>query len=340
MQEIFCSASSKGHDMIQPNEMKATRPMKLHDGVIATTTDVWNMLSASQDGDLQRVKELAAKCPALLTCQCDYTCPLHFAVREGHLELVHYLVEQSGIDPDYKMHPFQESLLTLADDRGYEDIAAFLRQSSANPQLVRKWEDTGKIERGKDETERRFQEMVDQGNLDAVEALLQERPELARDEDMFGGEGILAMPAKDGNRAMMELLMRYGARVPDTSKRAKEYYFKNYESAVFLLENGMNPNHMNWRRVTLLHDLAFKGELRKVQLLLDYGAAINPIDEEFCSTPLGFAARWGRRDIVTLLIEHGADVNKASAAWAMPLAWARKKGHAEIATDLQQAGAL
>jgi hypothetical protein len=77
--------------------------MHLHGGVIATTTDDWNMLVASRDGDLHRVQALAAQCPALLTCQYDYTCPLHLAVREGHLELVRYLVEQAGIDPNYQM---------------------------------------------------------------------------------------------------------------------------------------------------------------------------------------------------------------------------------------------
>jgi len=30
----------------------------------------------------------------------------------------------------------------------------------------------------------------------------------------------------------------------------------------------MNPNHMNWRHVTLLHDMARKNDLRKAQLLL------------------------------------------------------------------------
>ena len=316
--------------MIQPNEMKATRPMHLHGGVIATTTDVWNMLVASRDGDLHRVQALAAQCPVLLTCQYDYTCPLHLAVREGHLELVRYLVEQAGIDPNYQMHPFLESLLTCAEERGHTEIAAFLRESSANPQLVRTWEDLGKIDRGLDETAQRFQRLVDQGDCAAVEALLQERPELAIDEDMFWGEGILAMPAKGGDRPMMELLLRYGARVPDMSKWPKEFYFKNYDSAVFLLENGMNPNHMNWRHVTLLHDLARKGELRKVELLLDHGAALNPIDEEFCSTPLGFAARWGQRDVVALLLERGADVDNAGAPWATPLAWAMRRGHEEI----------
>jgi ankyrin repeat protein len=209
---------------------------------------------------LIRVQGLAEQCPALLTCQYDYTCPLHLALREGHLELVRYLVEQGGIDPNYKMHPFLETLLTCAEDRGHTQIAVFLRESNANPKLIRSWKDTGKIERGKDETAQRFQEMVDQGNLAEVEAMLQERPELARDEDAFWGEGILAMPAKDGNRPIMEALLRYGARVPDISKWAKEYYFKNYDSAVFLLANGMNPNHMNCRHVTLLHDLAFKFE--------------------------------------------------------------------------------
>ena len=51
--------------------------MELHDGVISTTTGVWDMLSASRNGELARVQELAQCCPALLTCQYDYTAPLH-----------------------------------------------------------------------------------------------------------------------------------------------------------------------------------------------------------------------------------------------------------------------
>ncbi len=91
----------------------------------------------------------------------------------------------------------------------------------------------------------------------------------------------------------LNCLCANGARVPAISKWGPEYYFKNYESAVFLMENGMNPNHMNWRHVTLLHEMARKGDRRKARLLLDHSADINPIDEEYGSTPLGFAARWG-----------------------------------------------
>jgi uncharacterized protein len=174
--------------MIQPFEMKKTRPIKLHDGV-TTTTDVWNMLTASRDGDLARVKELARHCPALLTCQYDYTAPLHLAVREGRLDLVRYLVEQGALDPGYKNHPFLEPLVTIAEDREYAEIVAFLKQSLDDPELIRAWGDTGGIDYSKDETQRRFQELVGKNQHPEVEAMLKERPELALDEDAFWGGG-------------------------------------------------------------------------------------------------------------------------------------------------------
>ena len=323
--------------MIQPFEMKALRPMKLHGGVISTTSAVWNMLVASRDGDLNRVKELAEGCSALLTCQYDYVAPLHLAVREGHLELVCYLVERKALDPTYRNYPFLEPLVTLAEDRGYGEIAVVLKRTLDNPELTYEWGDTGDIERGKDEIQRRFQDLVDKSKHAEVEAMLKRSPELALDQDSFWGEGILAMPAKGADREMLELLMRYGARVPDLSKWGDRYYFKDYDTAAFLMQSGMNPNHMNWLRITLLHEMAFRDELRKASLLLDHGADINAIDDEYQSTPLGYAAHFGRREAVALLLERGADPNKAGAPWATPMAWARKRGHAEIESDLCQA---
>src|SRR5215510_14903556 len=100
--------------MIRPVEMTKALRMELHDGGVSTTIDVWKMLTASQDGDFERVKELAQRCPALITCQYDYTSPLHLAVREGHLELVRYLVGRGALDPADKTHPFMDSLVTVA----------------------------------------------------------------------------------------------------------------------------------------------------------------------------------------------------------------------------------
>jgi uncharacterized protein len=326
--------------MIQLAEMKQTLPIDLHGGAHSTTTQVWEMLTASRDGDLERVRSLIEDCPALSTCQYNYTPPLHFAVREGHLPLVRELVSLGGLDPTYKTYPFLDLLLTIADDRGHTEIAKFLQESLDTPGVPQVKGDTGRIEFGLDETAVRFQKAVNHDSQGEVRELLNENPELARNELMSWGEGILAMPANRRNRKMLELLMQYGARVPDVTKWGRAYYFKHYDVAKFLMDSGMNPNHLSWQGVTLLHDMAHDADIPKARLLLDHGADINAIDDEYQSTPLGIAARWGNRDMVTFLIERGADPNKAGAQWATPLAWARKKGHKKIEKDLKRSGAV
>jgi ankyrin repeat protein len=173
--------------------------------------------------------------------------------------------------------------------------------------------------------------------LEAAELLLKQNPSLIADESAFWDEGILAGPAHDANHAMLELLIRHGARVPKVSKWGRFYYFKHTDTAALLLKHGMDPDHMNWHYTTLLHHVAADGDIPKARLLLDYGATIDAIDEEYRSTPLGMAARWGRREMVAFLLERGADPTAAGDAWATPLAWATKKGHADVEGDLRLA---
>ncbi len=184
-----------------------------------------------------------------------------------------------------------------------------------------------------------FRMLVNENALGEVERQLQEHPELAHQEHAYWSEGILSGPANQGAREMIELLLRHGARVPDVTKWARYYYFKHDEIAALLLARGMNPNHTNWQRVTLLHDMAHANDMPKARLLLDRGAAIDAVDEEYRSTPLGLAARWGHREMIAFLLDRGADPNASGAPWATPLSWARKKGHAAIEADLARAGA-
>lgn len=138
---------------------------------------------------------------------------------------------------------------------------------------------------------------------------------------------------------MIELLLSLGARVPDVAKWAPFYYFKHLDVAQRLLDAGMNARHQNWHRTTLLHHVAWEGDLAKAALLLNYGAEIDAVDDEFRSTPLALAAKAGRAEVVRFLLERGANPNKSAAPWATPLAWALRKAHAEIASDLRAAGA-
>jgi ankyrin repeat protein len=172
--------------------------------------------------------------------------------------------------------------------------------------------------------------LLDDGQLDEAERLLRAHPEWLNDREHGWGDGILAGPANAGRHDVIEMLLRVGARVPLVSKWAPYYYFKHEETAALLLDRGMDPNHMNWHRFTLLHHMAAEGHMAKACLLLDHGADIDAIDDEYLSTPLGVAARRGQRAMVDLLLERGANATTAGAPWAVPRAWAEKKGHQHL----------
>ena len=202
-----------------------------------------------------------------------------------------------------------------------------------------KWVETGEIDYQQDADQLRFDRAVHDGKRRDVERLLAARPDLARNELSSWAEGVLMMPANRRNRALLEVLLLHGAKVPLMSKWARFYYFKHDDIAAFLMERGMSPHVRTWHGVTLLHDMAQNGDLAKARLLLDHGAELDVIEDEYRSTPLGLAARWGRRPLVELLLSRGANPNAGGAVWSTPLAWARKKGHAEIERMLVAAGA-
>jgi ankyrin repeat protein len=324
--------------MLAPIEMQRTLPMTLHGGAKSTTTEVWAMLSACRAGDVARAQELLSERPALATCQYNYTPPLHFAVREGHLALVRALVDRGGYDPGYKSYPFGDTLLTIARDRGFDEIAAML-ENALERGLARKSVDTGEIDYEQDAEQLRFDHAVHDGKRRDVERMLAARPELARNELSSWAEGVLMMPAKKRDRPLLDLLLTHGAKVPEMSKWGRFYYFKHDDIAALLLERGMSAKHRTWHAVTLLHDMAQSGDLAKARLLIDHGAELDAVEEEYQSTPLGLAARWGRRPLVELLLSRGANPNASGAAWSTPLAWARTKGHSEIEHILVGAGA-
>ena len=316
--------------MLQPIELRSELPMVLSNNVVSTTTKVWDILVASKKGDLEAIKKLGDECHELLYAQYNYTPPIHFAVREGHVDLVKFLLENGAHDPKYRIYPFLDDLQTVAEDRGYNEIVSSLNDYTADPALQKYKGDNGEIHYNRTEMQEAFEKAVYQKKFTKVKKIIKEHPEFAHDEKYFWGEGILLFAAKENNHKMMELLMSYGANVPNVLKWAQFYYFERYDSAVYLMEHGMNPNTMSWHHVTILHDMAQKGFIDKAELLIKHGAEIDPVDEEYQSTPLGMAARWGHAEMVEYLLSKGADPNKSGAPWSTPLAWARKKGHSEI----------
>ena len=90
--------------------------------------------------------------------------------------------------------------------------------------------------------------------------------------------------------------------------------------------------------LTILHSIAGSREhltaadrLAFATVILDAGARLDCRDHVLKSTPLGWACRWGREELVKLFLARGADPIEADAEpWATPRAWAEKMGRADV----------
>lgn len=120
---------------------------------------------------------------------------------------------------------------------------------------------------------------------------------------------------------------------------ANEGHFKSMEA---LLEHGVDPNISRYGQTPLHFTAAQRNALpghdraRFASMLIDHGARLDLRDDLLKSTPLGWACRWGRKEMVEELLRRGAPVREADAEpWATPIAWALKMGHGEILALLE-----
>jgi ankyrin repeat protein len=418
--------------------------------------DNWEIIGAAATGDIPRLLRLLDGDPTLSCRGYFYMPPIHFAVREGHAEVVRILLD-AGADSEWD-GDYGDRLIEMAKERGYDAVAAILepardRQKKALPTETRE--------------DNPIHLAVETGDLQQVRELLDAEPSLIREARPngrrplttaveFGHESMarfllerganptwpernadkgraLYLAARAGNRAMVELLLSFGAdpnghadsggnavyaaktseirallethggsldpydlvwkdeddevmrrvtadpksaelgcggvftavvtrgkrdllkrllganiRVPPLVTGCQSYLLERPDMFRTLLESGMNPDTCNWQMQTMLH-LCCRGDgsgrsdkvsLECAALLLDAGANISARDDDYCSTPLGWAARNNRPDVVDLLLARGAQTNLPDdKPWATPMAWATRRGHTQVAEILVRAGA-
>jgi ankyrin repeat protein len=172
-------------------------------------------------------------------------------------------------------------------------------------------------------------------DLKTAAAVFAVNPALANDPEA------LANAAAEGHEGFVRLLLRYH---PDLPRRVAfpgwAVGAKTRGLNELLFQHGMNPSTPDWLGITPLHEFARKGDVEKAAIFLEHGADLHARDEDICSTPLGWAAKFRQKRMVEFLVQRGAKPNLADdPPWATPLAWANRRGHTEIAEWLKGLGA-
>lgn len=165
-------------------------------------------------------------------------------------------------------------------------------------------------------------------------------------------------------KEILELLIRFGARIDEGYESAIFYALENYENTNFLIQNGANVNQANaFGKTPLFYAIEFN-RLDIIKLLLDNGANVNqkyinnneklalsanigsntPYFITFCALEhtsknvLMHAAAYGNVEILKLLISKGANLNAVDDLGFNALDFALAAGKKENADYLKSLG--
>ncbi|MCC7495780.1 MAG: ankyrin repeat domain-containing protein [Fimbriimonadaceae bacterium] len=308
----------------------------------------YDLVVAAHLGDVEHAEELlradpsqARALPAYVTYYSGY--PLRVAAEAGHRALVELLLAH-GADPNRPEPGIapRGGALNAAAGKGRRAICELLLAHGADPN--QDVESSGNVVSmaahfGHHELVEwlltqgaQWPEwyLIDRRLAPELAARIAEQPAVGRDVMTF------LAAAETGERALWEQFPRCR---PDIWQHSEAFWGPTVEATTELLAAGLDPSRAGWLGVTAAHRLAGQGNLPQLTVFLDHGADLTATDDEYASTPLGWAAREGQLAAAELLLARGADPTAAAAAWARPLVWAETNGHAPIATRLRAAGA-
>lgn len=305
-------------------------------------TDVWALFAACIAGDLETVKRLLAKDPALARCQHAYRKPLYFAVRENRLEVATFLLD---CDPDPVGLAVNDSLQQIARDRGHAEMERLLETKLA--------ERHGISQRGEP-----VAAAIREHDLPKLRSLLDASPDVLHAGDLRSNQPIHWAVMTRQIDFIDELLQRgadINARRCDGGRPIHltngDYHFRGWRDV---------PNDWPTKPEEIYQHLVKRGahvdlgmacatgDLYRVRELIDQDpASVNRVSDYGsyylgCGAPIKNAAARGHIEIVRLLLECGADPNlpeEGIAPDGHALHSAVVNGHIEIVRLLLKHGA-
>ena len=308
----------------------------------------YSITVAAALGDEARVEELLSGAAA--TANRPEACgkrALSAAAERGHEHIVRRLLD-AGADPNLSegRNCPRGFALWAAARHGHCAIAELLLGAGADPNA--EVESSGTPTSAAEDADLRallyrfggrlgLAAHFHRGATDTIAALLDTQPAMF---DEAAAEMGFTHCVAAGHEGLLRLLLARGLRVPPEVTYCQTYLWRSLPLARLLLEHGMDPDLPNWQQIRPLHHQAGSGDVAAARLFLEFGADPDAVDEEFRSTPLGWAARCGQREFVQFLLAlRGPDEPAAVPPWARARAWAERRGHHEVATLLASAEA-
>ena len=155
------------------------------------------------------------------------------------------------------------------------------------------------------------------------------------------GDSALVVAARTGLLPIIEILVDAGAKVNLRNKWGDSALMvaalNGQEKAVrYLRGKGGEVNSAGW---TALHYAAVNGHAAVAKYLLDQGA--NPVAASPNGvSPLMMAARENKNDVVTVLLEYGADLAQKNDKGETAYDWAVREEHKAVIGQLKKAAAI
>jgi RNA polymerase sigma factor (sigma-70 family) len=282
----------------------------------------WDIFCAAIRNDVDTLKTHLAEDPERAWLEFWYTPPIHFAVREGHLEATHIL---------WEVYPHNEvtKLIHLADDRGHAAVASYLRQQ---------------IGAGAMDSDLRLHEAVESGDAEEVDRLLAAAPSLTR-QQAPAGRTALHLAVIHNQRDLTGRLLTAKTPINTTDHQGfRPIHYAYWKNTYW----HRNENENDLVRLLLDHGAAdsitlaaARGDIDTVRAFLQQNPSLANDGDTLQKRPLSAAVEAGHRDIVVLLLEYNANPNQSetrTCPHGSALMTATVNGDLELAKLLLKAG--